>query len=49
MFFEWDDNKNRSNLAKHGVSFETASQVFEDPFAITIRDLAEEPKNDGMR
>jgi uncharacterized DUF497 family protein len=29
--FEWDENKNEANFAKHGVSFETAALVFEDP------------------
>jgi uncharacterized DUF497 family protein len=28
--FEWDECKNAANLAKHGVSFETAALVFED-------------------
>ena len=28
MEFEWDDAKARSNLSKHGVSFETAAQIF---------------------
>lgn len=32
--FEWDDVKAASNLAKHRVSFDTASRVFQDPFAI---------------
>lgn len=32
MRFEWDELKNRSNLAKHGVNFHTAEQVFHDPF-----------------
>jgi len=27
MRFEWDEDKNRRNLAKHKVSFETAKQV----------------------
>lgn len=31
--FEWDDEKARSNLAKHGVSFDEAALVFDDPFA----------------
>jgi len=31
MRIDWDRNKGRSNLRKHGVSFETASLVFEDP------------------
>ena len=29
--FEWDENKNKANQVKHGVSFETAVLVFEDP------------------
>ena len=35
MQFVWDEEKNRRNLAKHKISFETASLVFEDPFAIS--------------
>jgi uncharacterized protein len=31
--FEWDDEKAAQNFADHGVSFETAKKVFEDPFA----------------
>jgi len=38
MRFEWDENKNRLNLSKHDVGFETATLVFEDPYAITVRD-----------
>ncbi|WP_173195892.1 BrnT family toxin [Geobacter sp. SVR] len=29
--FEWDENKNRSNRAKHGIDFESAITVFDDP------------------
>jgi uncharacterized DUF497 family protein len=36
--FEWDENKNSSNRSKHGVSFETAKRVFEDPNVITRQD-----------
>ena len=36
--FEWDPAKARSNLAKHGIDFETASHVFDDPFALTEPD-----------
>jgi uncharacterized DUF497 family protein len=32
--FEWDNDKTASNLVKHGVSFEEATRVFDDPFAI---------------
>ena len=26
--FEWDDEKNRLNIEKHGISFETAATIF---------------------
>ncbi|MCQ0987100.1 BrnT family toxin [Jiella marina] len=29
MEFEWDDEKSRQNVAKHGVSFEQAAQIFD--------------------
>lgn len=38
MRFIWDENKNRTNRAKHGISFETALQAFADPFALAIPD-----------
>lgn len=38
MRFEWNEEKNRRNLAKHKVSFETASLVFDDPQALSIQD-----------
>ena len=28
--FEWDERKNQLNIAKHGVSFEQAKQIFDD-------------------
>jgi hypothetical protein len=31
--FEWDDVKAAQNYADHGVSFQAARKVFEDPFA----------------
>jgi len=30
MKFEWDEAKNRTNVAKHGVSFEEAKLAFDD-------------------
>lgn len=38
MRFEWDAVKGRSNIDKHGVSFEEASTVFGDPLSRTIPD-----------
>lgn len=36
--FEWDNNKNKSNQKKHGVSFEQSTAVFRDPRALTLFD-----------
>ncbi len=41
--FEWDPAKARSNLSKHGVSFEEAMTVFADPLAASIVDPASPP------
>jgi uncharacterized DUF497 family protein len=38
MKFEWDPEKERSNLQKHGVTFEEAAYVFADPFALSMYD-----------
>ena len=38
MRFEWDDRKAAANLKKHGVSFEEASTVFQDPLSATGAD-----------
>jgi len=38
LVFEWDGRKARSNLEKHGVSFEEAATVFGDPLSLTIED-----------
>ncbi len=31
MVFEWDEAKNRQNLAKHGICFEEAIAIFDGP------------------
>ena len=38
MRFEWDDKKNRQNIKKHGVSFEDAKEIFDDPLHLSILD-----------
>jgi uncharacterized protein len=38
MDFEWDDAKARTNLSKHGVSFEEAKTVFDDPLYVDFYD-----------
>ena len=37
-FFRWHPKKARSNLRKHGVSFEEAASVFRDTLSVTIPD-----------
>jgi len=39
--FEWDEQKNRINIIKHGVSFEEASRAFFD----CNRVLGDDPKH----
>lgn len=36
--FEWDENKNEINKAKHNISFEEAETVFYDEDALIISD-----------
>ncbi len=38
LLFQWDELKSIINFKKHGVTFEEAKTVFNDPFAITIAD-----------
>ena len=38
MMFEWDQNKAKSNLRKHSVSFEEASTALLDPLSKTAID-----------
>ena len=35
--FVWDRKKARLNLRKHGIAFETACEIFFDPFVTFIR------------
>jgi len=44
--YQWDREKARVNLKKHGVDFADAVGVFEDPLALTIDDPGspEEPR-----
>ena len=36
--FEWDFEKERQNIAKHGLGFEEASLIFRDPQKIVLAD-----------
>lgn len=36
MEFEWDENKNKANQAKHKISFEEATEIFDYPIHETV-------------
>ena len=36
--FEWSESKNRQNITKHGIAFETAQFAFNDPYRIIALD-----------
>ncbi|TGM18748.1 BrnT family toxin [Leptospira meyeri] len=38
MYFEWDEEKEKINIEKHGLSFSQASLVFGDPRTIYLPD-----------
>ncbi len=38
MEFEWNKRKAKANLAKHGVAFDEATSVFQDPLFIDFFD-----------
>ena len=38
FIFEWDEDKAKTNLRKHKVSFEEAETIFDDHFLITFPD-----------
>lgn len=42
LCWTWNENKNRINRRKHGLSFETATLVFEDPLMVQLLDADED-------
>ena len=38
MEFEWDETKSAANLSKHGISFDEALTVFNDPLYVNFYD-----------
>ena len=43
--FDWDETKNKSNRAKHGIWFEEAQSAFEDPYArLFVDDFSDEDR-----
>lgn len=46
MLFEWDDVKEKINIAKHGIDFGTAALVFQDENRIEFYDEAHSTDED---
>jgi hypothetical protein len=40
LLFDWDPAKAAANASKHGVTFEQAMGVFDDPLALSVLDPA---------
>jgi uncharacterized protein len=38
MKFEWDESKKISNFEKHGISFDEAKTIFDNPLAVIFDD-----------
>lgn len=38
MQFEWDENKAANNRSKHGISFDEAKTIFDDPLYVDFYD-----------
>lgn len=46
MIFEWDDEKEKINIAKHGIDFTTAARVFNDENRLELYDEAHSDTED---
>jgi uncharacterized DUF497 family protein len=46
MKFEWNESKAAANLVKHGISFEEAQTIFDDPLFIDFHDPDHSPDED---
>lgn len=42
IWFEWDPMKARTNERKHGITFEEAVNVFDDPYALFEQDRTDD-------
>ena len=44
--FEWDSDKARGNVVKHGISFEEAVAAFDDPYFFEVPDDKHSTQNE---
>ena len=40
-FFEWDEDKDKQNQKKHGISFALAQHAFLDPHRVIVEDITQ--------
>jgi uncharacterized DUF497 family protein len=46
VVFEWDEEKDKENQAKHGISFLAAQQAFLDPHRVIAEDITHRTEED---
>lgn len=46
MKYQYDEKKSQKNLTKHAVDFKTAELVFEDLYALTMRDVVHDEEEE---
>lgn len=44
--FDWDPNKERANIRKHGLSFRRAATIFHDPNQLSLFDEGHSQRED---
>lgn len=49
IHFEWDENKNKINQSKHGISFEEAKTVFSAVVKMKSFELSQQEKQPKMK
>ena len=49
MEWEWDDDKNEENFARHGITFEEALSAFTDPDGIEKEDVVHSTSTEQRR
>ena len=46
--FEWDEEKDKENQSKHGISFLTAQQAFLDPHRVIAEDITHSTEEESI-
>ena len=40
VLYEWDEEKRKTNILKHGLDFREVESVFRDPYRLTMEDIS---------